>query len=199
MDINDRTENGSLASRSCGTCTLCCKVLYVESLAKPQGKWCDSCTIGTGCRIYDTRPNECRKFLCGYLTVRELDESWRPSVSKLVVCLEGGESKTIYVHVDPDRPDAWKRASYYQKLKEWSRRAVQGRGQVIVKLGLRAIVIFPHKEVDLGPVGDDEMVVTQEIRTPSGLELNAIKLKRDDDRAAMVMAQEKRPGIALNW
>src|ERR1700761_8952545 len=89
MDINDRTENGSLASRSCGTCTLCCKVLYVESLAKPQGKWCESCTVGTGCRIYDTRPNECRKFLCGYLTVRELDESWRPSVSKLVVCLEG--------------------------------------------------------------------------------------------------------------
>jgi hypothetical protein len=131
--------------------------------------------------------------------LRELDESWRPSLSKLVVCLEGGESKTIFVHVDPDRADAWKRAPYYQKLKDWSRQAVAGRCQIIVKIGLRAIVIFPNKEVDLGPVGEDEMVVTQEIRTAQGLELNAVKLRRDDPRAASVIPQENRPGIALNW
>ncbi len=199
MDSNERTDTGSLSSRTCGTCTLCCKVLRVESLEKPQGKWCESCEIGAGCRIYDARPTECRKFLCGYLLLRELDESWRPSLSKLVVCLDGFESKTIYVHVDPNRADAWKRAPYYQKLKEWSRRAIAGRGQVIVKLGLRAIVVFPDKEVDLGPVSDDEMVVTQEIMTPQGIELNAIKLRRDDDRASLVLPQDKRPGIALNW
>src|SRR5579871_2428843 len=83
MDSNERTDTGSLSSRTCGTCTLCCKVLRVESLEKPQGKWCESCEIGAGCRIYDARPTECRKFLCGYLLLRELDESWRPSLSKL--------------------------------------------------------------------------------------------------------------------
>jgi hypothetical protein len=62
---------------------------------------------------------------------------------------------------------------------------------------LRAIVILPDREVDLGPVGDDEVVVTRERRTPRGLELDAIKLKRDDARAAMVIPQEKRPGIGL--
>ncbi len=118
-------------------------------------------------------------------------------MSKLVVCLDGDESKTVYVHVDPDRADAWKRAPYYQKLKDWSRRAAAGRGQVIVKLGLRAIVIFPDREIDLGPVGDDEIVVTQEIRTPRGLELNALKLRRDDARAAQMIPQDKRSGIAL--
>jgi len=148
--------------------------------------------------MYDTRPLECRRFFCGYLMLRELDESWRPSLSKLVICLEGGESKTIFVHVDPDRADAWKRAPYYQKLKEWSQRAIAGRGQVIVKLGLRAIAILPDKEVDLGPVGEDEMVVTRERRTPRGLELDVIKLRRDDARAAMLLPQDKRPGIALD-
>lgn len=197
MDNSQATDIGNLTPRTCGTCTLCCKLLHIESLGKPQGKWCERCAVGTGCRTYDVRPTECRHFYCGYLTVRELDESWRPSLSKLVVCLEDGESKTIYVHVDPNRADAWKRAPYYQKLKEWSRRAVAGRGQVIVRLGLRAIVIFPHKDVDLGPVGDDEMIVTQEIRTAQGLELNAIKLRRDDARAAQVIPQEKRAGIAL--
>lgn len=197
MDSSHQINDGSLAPRTCGTCTLCCKLLRIESLDKPQGKWCERCEIGTGCRMYAVRPTECRDFFCGYLTVRELDESWRPSLSKLVVCFEGGESKTIYVHVDPDRADAWKRPPYYQKLKEWSLRAVSGRGQVIVKLGSRAIVIFPHKDVDLGPVGEDEMVVTQERRTAQGIELDAIKLRRDDPRAALVLPQEERPGIAI--
>lgn len=198
MDIGRRTDERSLTPRMCGPCTLCCKLLRVESLGKPQGKWCERCAVGIGCRTYDARPPECRQFLCGYLMLRELDESWQPSLSKLMVCLEGGESKTIYVHVDPDRADAWKRAPYYQKLKEWSQRALAGRGQVIVKIGLRAIVIFPNKDVDLGPVGDHEMVVTQEIRTRQGLELNAVKLRRDDPRAALVIPQENRSGIALD-
>jgi hypothetical protein len=197
MDISHQASKVNPTLRTCGTCTLCCKLLRIESLRKPQGKWCESCAVGNGCGIYEARPTECRYFFCGYLTLHELDESWRPSVSKLVVCLEDGESKTIYVHVDPDRSDAWKRAPYYQKLKEWSRRAVAGRGQVIVKLGLRAIVIFPHKDVDLGPVGDDEMVVTQEIRTAEGIELHAMKIRRDDDRATLVIPRERRPGIAL--
>jgi hypothetical protein len=199
MDVSHQTHERSLTPRTCGTCTLCCKLLQVESLGKPQGKWCNRCSIGSGCRMYDARPPECRQFFCGYLILRELDESWRPALSKLVVCLEGGESKTIYVHVDPDRADAWKRAPYYQKLKEWSQRAIAGRGQVIVKLGLRAIVILPDKDVDLGSVGDDEMVVTQERRTPKGLQLDAIKLKRDDARAAKVMPKDRRPGITLDW
>jgi len=197
MDIGRRMTNDTQSERNCGTCTLCCKVLLVESLSKPQGQWCDRCAVGEGCRRYDERPAECRMFVCGFLTLRELDENWRPSLSKLVVCLEGGESKTIFVHVDPARTDAWRQEPYYQKLKGWSRRAVAGRGQVIVKIGMRAIVILPLKEVDLGPVGDDEMVVTQEKRTAHGVELNAIKLKRNDHRAAGVIPQSQRAGIAI--
>lgn len=199
MNIGHRTANGTPAPRECGSCTLCCKLLFVESLGKPQGQWCERCAVGAGCRMYDVRPMECRAFVCGFLTVGELDESWRPSLSKLIVCFEGGESKTVYVHVDPGRADAWKRSPYYQKLKEWSVRAAAGRGQVIVKIGTRAIVILPDKDVDLGPVQDDEMVVTQEKMTAQGVELDAIKLKRNDHRAAQVIPPDQRAGIGINW
>jgi hypothetical protein len=125
-----------------------------------------------------------------------LGENWRPSVSRLVIGFEGG-TKAMLIQVDPDRPEAWKRAPYYQQLKEWSRRAAAGRAQVIVMIGLRAIVILPDKDVDLGPIGDDEMVVTEETRTARGIQLNAVKLKRKDPRADQLMPSEQRPGLAL--
>jgi hypothetical protein len=55
------------AGRSCGGCTMCCKVLGITELQKPVGKWCKHCEIGYGCRIYETRPAECRTFHCAWL------------------------------------------------------------------------------------------------------------------------------------
>ena len=57
--------------------------------------------------------------------------------------------------------------------------------------------ILPDRDVDLGPIGDDEMIVTEETRTARGIQLNAVKLKRNDPRAAQLVPSEQRPGIAL--
>jgi hypothetical protein len=197
MDIKRPTIDPAPTMRVCGTCTLCCKVLGIEALKKPPGRWCERCKVGTGCNMYEARPAECRGFVCGFLILPELDENWRPSASRLVIGFEGG-SKTMLIQVDPDRPDAWKRAPYYQRLKEWSRRAVAGRAQVIVMIGLRAIVILPDRDVDLGLIGDDEMIVTEETRTARGIQLNAVKLKRKDPRATQLIPSEQHPGIALD-
>ena len=48
--------------RTCGTCTLCCRVLAVVDIGKPAGAPCAHCAEGKGCRIYDSRPQECRLF-----------------------------------------------------------------------------------------------------------------------------------------
>lgn len=64
-------------------------------------------------------------------------------------------------------------------------------------IGLRAIVILPDRDVDLGPIGDDEMVVTEETRTARGIQLNAVKLKRRDPRAGQLMPSDQRPGLSL--
>ena len=34
---------GPIPGRTCGTCTLCCKAVAVEELAKPIGDWCPHC------------------------------------------------------------------------------------------------------------------------------------------------------------
>lgn len=198
MDIVGPGVSSTRPLRGCGSCTLCCKLLEVQTLNKPLGKWCEQCAISTGCRAYELRPAECRDFLCGFLTLHELDEGWRPSTARLLIGFEDVSHRTIFVHVDPTRSDAWTRAPYYAKLKEWSRRAVAGRGQVIVKIGVRAIVVLPDRDVDLGPVGDDELIATQESLSATGVVLNPIKLKRSDPRAAFILPPQQRAGIALD-
>jgi hypothetical protein len=180
--------------RTCGTCTLCCKLLSVEALDKPVGKWCQHCVIGRGCLVYNTRPQECRDFYCGFMTLHHLGEEWRPSASKLILGIEP-DGNSIYVVVDPTRPNAWQSDPFYSKLKEWARNAVPLHGHVIVRLGSRRIVILPDRDVDLGIVSDDEMIVIGEQRLPTGLVLAPMKIKRDDPRAGRI--QRGGPPIPL--
>lgn len=181
--------------RTCGTCTLCCKLPSVEVLNKPIGKWCTHCVIGRGCLVYHTRPEECRDFYCGFMTLPQLGEEWRPSTSKLIVGIETG-GNSIFVHVDPTRPDAWKSEPFYSKLREWARNAVSSHGHIIVRVANRRIVILPDRDVDLGVIGDDEMIVTSEQRLPTGVVLEPLKIKRDDPRAKQV--QGGGPPIRLS-
>ncbi len=173
---------GAAAARSCGTCTLCCKLLSVETIGKPEGVWCDHCLTRRSCGIYDTRPGECRDYYCGFMLLPHLGEEWRPARSRLVLGIEPG-GNTIYVYVDPARPDAWRREPFYSKLKEWARNAVPSHGRVIVRLGNRRIVVLPDRDVDLGTLGRDEMIVLKEEQLPRGVVLDAIKLKQHDPRA----------------
>jgi hypothetical protein len=99
-----------------------------------------------------------------------------------VVAAEG-DGKRLAAYVDPARPDAWKAEPYYGQLKEWARLAARKRRQVVVCIGLKTIVILPDEDVDLGVIGDDELIVTGEKNTSTGLKLRALKMKRDDPRA----------------
>jgi hypothetical protein len=179
--------------RQCGSCTLCCKVMAVAEIKKPQGQSCVHCTAG-GCGIYNARPDDCRQFHCRFLIEASLKEVWRPSRSKIVL-VASPDGNRIAAHVDPARPGAWKREPYYSKLKEWARKAVAYRGQVFVCIGKRTIVIFPDRDVDVGIVESDEVIVTEERKEPSGTRLNAIKMKLDDPRAAYLSTAA--PGIAI--
>lgn len=149
------------AIRQCDGCTLCCKVVAVNALAKPQGVWCQHCRAGVGCTIYDERPRECAEYECGYLVLPGLGAEWKPSVARLILSREVNENR-LNVHVDAGRPDAWRREPYYAQIKKWARAAMPERGQVIVMIGQRAIAILPEHEVDLGTLVDDEMIAIVE-------------------------------------
>ena len=174
--------------RQCGSCTLCCKLLAVKDIDKPAGTACAHCDPHDRCGIYDTRPKSCRLFNCYFLTNPKLREEWRPSKSNIVVVVHP-DGLRIGAHVDPKRPGAWRREPYYSTLKQWARQAVATPGilgQVLVSIGKHTIVILPDRNVDVGIVEEDEVVITEGKPGREGLLLTAFKVKRDDPRAALV-------------
>jgi hypothetical protein len=159
--------------RSCGDCSLCCKLIRVDAFAKPPGTWCSHCAPGSGgCTIYDRRPMECRNFLCAWMVSPSLGEPWRPNKCKLVLRVES-DGKLIAVHVDPSDPTAWRREPYFQKLKQFAIDGLKTDQQVIVYIKSRVIVIFPNKEVEVGTMNPGDHLVVREVGGPNGRDWEA--------------------------
>jgi hypothetical protein len=166
--------------RACGACTLCCKVMKIVEIGKPPGRWCANCRPGQGCAIYAERPGECRQFFCGWLTNPDLSDEWKPERSKIVVTLEGG-GRMVAAHVDSSQPDAWRRAPFFQKLKQWARIAERDDRLVLVRVGARAFVIFPDRETDLGLMDENDLIATRRIDAPQGSCREAIRISPATD------------------
>ena len=135
--------------KSCGECSLCCKILRINVLEKPAGVWCHHFAKGQGCSIHTAAPGECRKFQCYWSISETLGEEWRPDRSKLVVW--SNTPGRIIVDVDPSHPNAWRQDPYYFQLKTWSNRDGPSPLEVLVRIKERMLVMFPEGEVDLGP------------------------------------------------
>jgi hypothetical protein len=146
------------AQKACGDCTLCCKVMAIEELAKPVNAWCPHCKPGRGCGIYANRPAECQTFSCLWLLNDQLDRHWKPSKSRLVLTTsEDG----IEVRCDPGFPDAWRKQPFRNEIHQW---AVSGESHdvtVVVIVGQRMTLVTSDREFDLGVVGPDERIVRE--------------------------------------
>ena len=140
--------------RTCGACSLCCKLMGVKSIAKPPHLWCGHFKVGTGCAVYVDRPTECVAFSCQWLKWSQLGEDWRPDRARFVLHLEQ-EGRRLDVEVEPAHPQAWRRAPYHAQFKAW---AAQGATQglaVRVWVGTRAFDVLPHADIDLGDLRPD--------------------------------------------
>jgi hypothetical protein len=104
--------------RDCDGCTLCCKLMPIESVGKKAFEWCTHCNPKTGCTIYDTRYEECKIYQClwtwadGHLG--ELIANLKPNKVKFIMNFNPN-TKTIEINNDPAFPDAWKK--YIQILE----------------------------------------------------------------------------------
>jgi hypothetical protein len=80
------TATTPLEMRSCGTCVACCVTprIATSEISKAANTACDHCT-GSGCAIYDARPQVCRDYLCHWRRNAEMDDSWRPDRSGVIV------------------------------------------------------------------------------------------------------------------
>lgn len=117
----------------CGSCTQCCKLLGVKEIDKPEGRWCKSCDIGKGCRVYETRPQSCQDFNCAYAQGLMLDvEACRPDNSHVVFSFTTDGAIPV-AYVDPHRQDAWKEGA----AGRWFERMVSQLGKGIVVCGHR--------------------------------------------------------------
>jgi hypothetical protein len=147
-----------MSARACGDCTLCCKVMAIEDLAKPAGQWCRHCKPGLGCRIYDSRPSECRDFNCLWLIDERFGPHWRPSKSKLVLTTsEDG----IEARCDPGFPDAWRKEPFHSEIRALAAAGEAHDVTVLVIIGERMILLASDREFDLGRVGPDQRIVRE--------------------------------------
>lgn len=146
------------ADKSCGSCGLCCKVLAIEALDKPDGAWCGHFKKGGGCGFYEHRPAACRAFECLWLTSARLGDEWRPDKAGFVMYVDR-DGKRLNVVVDPGKPAAWRREPYYSYIKSMSRRALDGY-ELVVCIGDRRTVVFPTEEIDLGVLPPDRKLVS---------------------------------------
>jgi Fe-S-cluster containining protein len=185
--IDSATQSGRreldtpvIKGRSCGVCSLCCKLLEVSEISKPEGKWCVHCAPGRErCTIHDRRPDQCRSFYCGWLTMGNLGDDWRPTKAKMVLS-PGADGKLITVHVDPAFPNAWKEDPYHGMLRKLARDAADAKGQVVVYLKKRAIVILPDKDVELGELAPGDHITVDVRETSSGRVFEAHRIPADE-------------------
>lgn len=86
--------------RSCGSCRGCCKPFAIPEVGKHDADWCKHSAPGGGCKIYSTRPEACRLFVCGWLSgVGE--ESDRPDLLGVFITAEEfklGEREVMIFH-----------------------------------------------------------------------------------------------------
>ena len=95
------------------------------------------CNARAGCRIYETRPEPCRSFYCGYRRIADLDERWKPSHAKFLINFETAANR-IVLHVDADRPGAWRAEPYFSTIRRWAGPAWnEGRLVLVGKAGSR--------------------------------------------------------------
>lgn len=181
-------ESFQLATpRACDGCTMCCKVMSIDELEKPEGVWCTYCAVGRGCKIYSERPPSCQAFQCGYLMMPGMGEHWFPARSKMVVTAEN--EGQIVIRADDSRPNAWKSEPFYSELKSMAA-SLGSSHQILVRTGGRTIAIVPDRDIDLGIVSDDHRLVTLEYPSPFGARWEVAKIDADDPLIA---------GKPINW
>lgn len=114
-------------TRTCGNCTLCCRLVPVEELHKEQNVRCGALNAWRRCTVYAHRPISCRLWSCAWL---EGETTMRPDQAHYVIDTaydvikmqddETGKSvplKCLQVWIDPHFPEAVHRPELLEFLE----------------------------------------------------------------------------------
>ena len=159
--------------KTCGTCTLCCKLFDVDWLEKPKlpGKWCHHCQPGKGCAIWQNLPQKCADYFCVWRIDPVLSPEWRPDQARFILT-HAHQEAPLTVVVDPSFPDAYRREPYRSVLAKTARQHLEARGTtLLVSIGNSRLLLFPDAEIPI----------------PDGVELHKI------------IIEQRGHGSAVNW
>lgn len=157
-----------MPKRTCGGCSLCCKVLPIMELKKEAGQRCKY-QRSFGCDLHDkmkklsptitvpAKPHVCQAWNCSWLSgAADTVDLRRPDRSGYVIdCKlgylnltldESGEVKrydAIQVWVDPDRPDAHKDPALRRHLEQQCE--MNGYVCLVRFSQTEALALFPPK------------------------------------------------------
>jgi hypothetical protein len=151
-----QTERETLfMARSCGDCNLCCKIPGVGALQKKNLTWCSHCDIGKGCRIYETRPQECRDFRCLWLDDETLPPEFAPRRAHFVSFRTGPH---VVSECDVAARNIHRDTKYAALFKRLAADLEPHRGFVSVCYGEHMIAITPRETYDLGKTRRTHMI-----------------------------------------
>lgn len=142
--------------KTCGTCSICCKIVAVEDLAKPAHQWCIHNVPRKGCGIWGSHPEACKVWQCGWILMPHLDERWKPEKCGFVIRTRF-QIQQLVIDVEPSKPNAWRQEPFFSEIHRWARKAPETGQQIVVCIGRRQIVIFPEEDIDVGelPIGQE--------------------------------------------
>jgi hypothetical protein len=156
----------SAAGKSCGECSLCCKLPRIDELNKPLESWCRHIAAGRGCGIYETRPVSCRAFFCRWILDPVLGPEWKPSKCKMILIQEG--PKQLLVHVDPAAPGAWRREPYLSQLRRMARNGLAADAVLLIQERGRVMALLPDRVVELGAIQPGAEIRLEKRPVPGG-------------------------------
>ncbi len=182
-------EDELVPGRNCDGCAMCCKLVAVREIDKPEFKWCPHCLDHSRCAIYEDRPRTCCGFYCQYRMDPGLDERWKPSICRIVVAPEPDEDR-LSIYVDPSRPHIWRSEPFYSVICGFGLDAPEKETQVIVWQGQQAIAILPDREKKLGRIQADQMIITTGRITASGPEIDVTVVDNTDPLAIALKAKK---------
>lgn len=104
--------------RPCGECTKCCEIPYGNVYGHEFGggvscKFVEEC----GCKIYQVRPEFCRKYYCAWAQ-ELLSEEMRPDKCEVLVSVETGKDGQYLRAISVNGEEINRNILSY--LKEWS-------------------------------------------------------------------------------
>lgn len=152
------TDSATSGQKTCGTCSICCKIVAVSDLNKPAHQWCVHNVPKKGCGIWGKHPDVCKVWQCGWILMPQLDERWKPEKCGFIIRTRFRIDQLV-IDVDPTKPNSWRQEPFFSEIHRWARNSPKSGQQIVVCIGRREIAIFPEEDIDCGELPKGEAVL----------------------------------------